>query len=163
MVRALHNTLNEFHRIVALLVIIKDEGACLMILIQGSLSFAKLVIMSSAPAKSVGDARYTSQDPFIHYPIQSRLQSVLGVRSFYIKCNDIQSSHKRPPQELDKVAVTRAGLLQECTLSQDQEGTRMNSHSFKSLTNIIQPLYTFSSLGSTHLRGKSPGLVAGVP
>ena len=37
-----------------------------MILIPGSLSFAKLVMMSSAPAKSAGDARYASQDPFIH-------------------------------------------------------------------------------------------------
>ena len=50
-----------------------------MISIPGSLSFAKLVMMSSAPAKSTGDARYASQDPFIHYPFQSRLQSVLGV------------------------------------------------------------------------------------
>ena len=37
-----------------------------MILIPGSLSFAKLAMMSSAPAKSEGDARYASQDPFIH-------------------------------------------------------------------------------------------------
>ena len=29
------------------------------------LSFAKLVMMSSAPAKSAGDARYASQDPLI--------------------------------------------------------------------------------------------------
>ena len=27
--------------------------------------FAKLMIMSSAPAKSAGDARYASQDPFV--------------------------------------------------------------------------------------------------
>ena len=57
-----------------------------MISILGSLSFFKLVMMSSSPAKSVGDARYISQDPFIrefiqHCPIQSLLQSVLGVRS----------------------------------------------------------------------------------
>ena len=32
----------------------------------GSLLFAKLVMVSSAPAKSAEDARYTSQDPFIH-------------------------------------------------------------------------------------------------
>ena len=38
-----------------------------MIPIPGSLSFAKLVMMSSAPAKSAGDARYMSQDPFIHW------------------------------------------------------------------------------------------------
>ena len=45
----------------------------------GPLSFAKLVMMSSAPAKSAGDARYASQDPFS--PIQSRLESVLEVRT----------------------------------------------------------------------------------
>ena len=63
-----------------------------MISIPGSLSFAKLVMMSSTPAKSAGDARHASQDPFIHgnqrCPIQSRLQSVLGVRSFYVESND---------------------------------------------------------------------------
>ena len=37
-----------------------------MISTPGSLSFAKLVMMSSAPAKSAGGARYASQDPFIH-------------------------------------------------------------------------------------------------
>ena len=57
-----------------------------MISIPGSPSFAKLVMMSSTHAKSVGDARYTTQDSFIHRyiqgcPIQSRLQSVLGVHS----------------------------------------------------------------------------------
>ena len=62
-----------------------------MILIPGSLAFTKLVMMSSSPAKSAGDARYVSQDPFIHSlnqhcHIQSRLQSVLGVSSFFIKC-----------------------------------------------------------------------------
>ena len=35
-----------------------------MILIPGSLSFAKLVMMSPH-AKSVSDAKYTFQDPFI--------------------------------------------------------------------------------------------------
>ena len=58
-----------------------------MILIPGSFSFAKLVTMSFTPAKSAGDARYVSQDPFICFPIQSRLQSVLGVPSFYLKRN----------------------------------------------------------------------------
>ena len=39
-----------------------------------SLSFAKLVMMSSAPAKSAGDARYVSKDPFIQstLPIQKK-------------------------------------------------------------------------------------------
>ena len=38
-----------------------------MISIPGSLSFVKLVMMSSAPAKFAGVARYTSQDPFLHW------------------------------------------------------------------------------------------------
>ena len=64
-----------------------------MILIPGSLSFAKLVMMSSAPAKSAGDAICMSQDPFIHAmnqrcPIQSQLHSVLGVSYYYIKCSN---------------------------------------------------------------------------
>ena len=37
-----------------------------MIFIPGSLSFAKLVMKSSAPVNSAGDARYAAQDPFIH-------------------------------------------------------------------------------------------------
>ena len=60
-----------------------------MISIPGSLSFAKLLMMSSALAKSAGDARYASQDSFIDCPIQSRLQSVLGVRSFCAERNNI--------------------------------------------------------------------------
>ena len=48
----------------ALPVITKDEEVCSMISIPGSLSFAKLVMMSAAAAKSAGDARYASQDPF---------------------------------------------------------------------------------------------------
>ena len=64
-----------------------------MISIPGSLSFAKLVMMSSAPAKSSGDARYASQDPLIHLLIvpvlQTRLQSVLGVRSYYVERNNV--------------------------------------------------------------------------
>ena len=75
-----------------ILVIIKDLGVGSMISIQGSLSFAKLVMMSFAPTKSAGDARYGPQDPFIHScnqhcPIQSRLQSILGVRSFFVELN----------------------------------------------------------------------------
>ena len=63
-----------------------------MISIPGSLSFAKLVMMSSVPAKSAGDARYAFQDSFIHSlidcPIQSRFQTQLGVRSFYVERNN---------------------------------------------------------------------------
>ena len=57
-----------------------------MISIPVSLSFAKLM-MSAAPAKSAGDARYASQDPLIDCPIQSRLQTQVGVRSFYAERN----------------------------------------------------------------------------
>ena len=66
------------------LAIIRDYGVRSMISIPGSLSFAKLVMMSSAPTKSAGDARYASQDPFIQSTlshIQYRLQSALGVLS----------------------------------------------------------------------------------
>ena len=56
-----------------------------MISIPVSLFFAKLMMMSSAPEKSAGDARYATQDPFIHRLIQSRIQFVLGVRSFYVE------------------------------------------------------------------------------
>ena len=64
-----------------------------MISIPGSLSVAKLVMMSSTPAKSARDVRYASQDPFIHvrnqrYPILSELQSVVRVRSFYDERNE---------------------------------------------------------------------------
>ena len=37
-----------------------------MISIPDSLSFAKVEMMSSASAKSAGDARYASQDTFIY-------------------------------------------------------------------------------------------------
>ena len=55
------------------------------------ISISILVMMSSAPAKSAGDARYASQDPLIRSlidcPTQSRLQTQLGVRSFYVERN----------------------------------------------------------------------------
>ena len=49
----------------------------------GSLSFAKMVMMSSAPAKSAGDARYASQDPFIYSLIVHTIltQDAIGVCS----------------------------------------------------------------------------------
>ena len=60
-----------------------------MSLTKGSpLSFAKLVMMSSAPAKSAEDARYASQDPFIRCPIKSRLQTQLRVHSFWVERNN---------------------------------------------------------------------------
>ena len=57
-----------------------------MISIPGTLSFAKLVMMSSAPAKSAGGARYRLHS-VVDCPIQSRLKSVIGVRSFYVERN----------------------------------------------------------------------------
>ena len=72
------------------LIIIKDWGVRSMLSIPGSLPFAKLVMMSSAPANSAWDTRYAPQDPFIRCsiagPLQSRLQSAPGVCSFYVKC-----------------------------------------------------------------------------
>ena len=45
-------------------------------MLTGSLSFTKLVIVSSAPAKSAGDATYASQDPFIQ--VFNRLEGAIG-------------------------------------------------------------------------------------
>ena len=57
--------------------------------ILASLSFAKLVMIASSSANSAGDARNASEDPFVHSlidcSIQYRLQTQLGVRSFYVK------------------------------------------------------------------------------
>ena len=67
---------------------IKDYGVRSMISIPGSLSFAKLVMMSSGPANLRGmpDTRPKIHS-FLDCPIQSRFQSVLGVRSFYVERN----------------------------------------------------------------------------
>ena len=51
----------------------------------GSLSFAKLVIMSSAPAKSAGDARYASQDPFIHSLSHTILTPICIRSAFFLR------------------------------------------------------------------------------
>ena len=72
-----------------LLVIIKDKGVCSMS--PGSLSFAKLVMMSSAPAKSSGDARYVSQDPFIQSTMSHTISTPICIRSAFFL-------HVRPTQ-----------------------------------------------------------------
>ena len=54
-----------------------------MISIPGSLSFAKLVIMSSAPAKSAGDARYASQDTFIQSTLSHTISTPICIRSAF--------------------------------------------------------------------------------
>ena len=41
----------------------------------GSLSFAKLVMMSSAPAKCAGDARYASHDAFIQSTLSDTIST----------------------------------------------------------------------------------------
>ena len=47
----------------------------------GSLSFAKLVMMSSAPAKSTGDARYASQDPIIQSMLSYTISTPICIRT----------------------------------------------------------------------------------
>ena len=49
----------------------------------GSLSFAKLVMMSSAPAKSAGDARYASQDSFIQSTLSHTISTPVCIRSAF--------------------------------------------------------------------------------
>ena len=58
-----------------------------------SLSFAKLVMMSSTPAKSAGDARYAFQDPFIQTTLSHTISTpiCIGVRSFYVERNNVIS------------------------------------------------------------------------
>ena len=53
----------------------------------GSLSFAKLVTMSSAPAKSAGDARYAFQ--FIQSTLSHTISSPICIRSVLSTSNTI--------------------------------------------------------------------------
>ena len=49
----------------------------------------KLVIMSSAPAKSAGGARYMSQDPFIHGNerlLSHKISTPICIRSAFFLC-----------------------------------------------------------------------------
>ena len=56
----------------------------------GSLSFAKLVMMSSAPAKSAGDARYASQDPFIQSTLSHTISTPICIRSaFFLRSTQL--------------------------------------------------------------------------
>ena len=65
------------------LAIIKDYGVRLMISIAGSLYFPKLMMTSFAPAKSAGDARYTSQDPFIQSTLSHIISTSICIRSAF--------------------------------------------------------------------------------
>ena len=72
-----HTFLNLF------LVIIINKEVRSMIPIPGSLSFAKLVMMSSAPAKPAGDARNVSQDPFIQSTLSHTISTPICLRSAF--------------------------------------------------------------------------------
>ena len=52
-----------------------------MISMPGSLSFAKLMIISSAPANSVGGARCASQDPFFQSTLSHTISTPVCIRS----------------------------------------------------------------------------------
>ena len=62
-----------------------------MISIPGSLSFAKLVMMSTAPAKSAGDARYACQDPFIQSTLSHTISTPISIKSsFFLHRTQLQ-------------------------------------------------------------------------
>ena len=50
----------------------------------GSLSFAKMVMMSSAPAKCASDARYASKDPFICWWYHTILTPICIRSAFFL-------------------------------------------------------------------------------
>ena len=63
----------------------------------GSLSFAKLVMMSSAPAKSAGDARYASQDPFIQSTLSHTISTLICIRSaFFLRRTQLLAFSHNP-------------------------------------------------------------------
>ena len=89
----------------------------------GSLSFAKLVMMSSAPTKS-GEMPDTR--PKIHSfnkrcLVQSQFQSVLGVRSFHVE-------HKKVRIVTCKVVITRTIFNQNFNTIQ-RAGKLLTQHS----------------------------------
>ena len=78
-----------------------------MISIPGSLSFAKLVMTSSASIKSAGNARYASQDPVIvPYNLDSK-RSWLGRKLF---C-PIRSEYSFGRLELERKEFVPQGLV----------------------------------------------------
>ena len=50
----------------------------------GSLSFTKLVMMSSAPVKSARDARYASQDPFMQSMLSHTIATPICISNVFI-------------------------------------------------------------------------------
>ena len=57
----------------------------------GSLSFAKLVMISSAPAKSAGDARNAFQDPFIQSTSSHAISTPICMRTAFFLCRKQQN------------------------------------------------------------------------
>ena len=67
-------------------------------------------VICSCKNLSTGGARYTSQYPFIHAvnfgsPIQSQLQSVKGVRSFYVECNKCHKSNYSTEKKIQSLVI----------------------------------------------------------
>ena len=59
------------------------------------------------------------------------LPSYIFVASIVFR-NRLDNSRKRPPRELEKVVVTRAARLQECTLISDQKLKRKKLITYQS-------------------------------
>ena len=72
--------------------------------IPGSLSFAKMVMMSSAPAKSKEDARYASQDPLIRLMSQT-ISTPNAVRSAFFL---------RRTQQHNNITLFKEGAVITC-------------------------------------------------
>ena len=89
-----------------------------MISTPGSLSFAKLVMMSSAPAKSAGDARYVSQDPFIHSisMLSHTISTPICIRSVFF-LHRMQRSNV-PQQDFWIPDLERSIFIQHVSLEQ---------------------------------------------
>ena len=68
-----------------------------MISIPGSLSFAKVVMMSSATAKSAGDARYAPHDPFVQSTLSHTILTSICIRSAFL-LRQTQLMYERPSE-----------------------------------------------------------------
>ena len=65
----------------------------------GSLSLAKLMMMSSAPAKSAEDVKYASKDPFIQSTLFHTISTPICIWSaFFSTSNVISLQVKRFPE-----------------------------------------------------------------
>ena len=89
-----------------------------IISIPGSLSFTKLVMMSSVPAKSTGDDRYASQDPFIQSTLSHTISTPICIRTaFFLRpvCNLVPVQLKRYENGLFRAIIfsTKATVTSE--------------------------------------------------